>query len=83
MVVSPGLAEDLSLLVELARQVITQVSKASLKLILKGIEDVVDVAHGLLRLFLVLLNFTVRSMVDVRDICMRVIVGKPLTCRCW
>ena len=57
MIVLPSLSEDLSLLGKLACEVIAEVFQACLEFLLEGVEDGMHVAHRLLRLLFVLLDF--------------------------
>ena len=61
MIVLPRLPEDGAFIVELASQVIAQVTEPLLELLLESVEDVVNVSHSLHSLLLILLNFAVRS----------------------
>ena len=58
---SPCVAEDLTLIVELSCQIVAEISQSILEFFLELIEDVVDIVHGLNRLFFVLLNLTIKE----------------------
>jgi hypothetical protein len=58
MVVPPGLPEDVTLFIELTSQVVAQITQPRLELLLEGIQDIVDVAHGLNCLLFVFLDFS-------------------------
>jgi hypothetical protein len=58
---SPCVAEDLTLIVELSSQIVAEISQSILEFFLELIEDVVDIVHGLNRLFFVLLNLTIKE----------------------
>ena len=61
VVMSPSVAEDLTLIVELSSQIVAEISQSILEFFLELIEDVVDIVHGLNRLFFVLLNLTIKE----------------------
>ena len=55
---SPGVAEDLTLVIELSSQIVSKISQSVLEFFLESIEDVMDIVHGFNSLLFVLLNFT-------------------------
>lgn len=63
---APSFPENVTLLVELPRQVLAQVPQPILELLLEGIQDVVDVAHSLDRLLFVLLNLAAQIKSTIR-----------------
>ena len=65
---APLLAENITLIVDLASQVITELSETILEFFLKSVEGIVDVAHSISCLLLVFLNFAVQVIKKVRKI---------------
>ena len=55
---APSLSEDLTFIIDLLGQVITELTKSILEFFLKGVESIVNIFHGKLRLLFVLLNLT-------------------------
>ena len=58
MVVAPSLPENLALIIDLLRQVIPELSKSILEFFLEGVECIMNIFHGKLRLLFVLLDLT-------------------------
>ena len=65
---TPLLAEDSTLFIDLASQVVTQLSQPVLKFFLEGVQGIMNVAHGISRLLLVLLNLTAQIDNVVRHV---------------
>ena len=66
MIVLPSLSENLSFLGQLACEVIAEVFQARLEFLLEGVEDGMHVAHRLLGLLFVLLDFAKVGKVHTR-----------------